>query len=396
MLDIDAALARILESATPITDSEDLPLMDAWHRVLARVHRARVDVPPAAVSAMDGYAVNSAHVRPGDWLEVSQRAPAGQAPEALKPGTAARIFTGSVIPSGADAVAIQENCETRDGEVKLLQSARPGANVRARGQDLQQGQDILGSGHFLRGQDMGLLAAGGVERVSVFRRLRVAVLCSGDELVEPGQPLEPGQIYNANGFTLHGLLSSLAVEPRHYPRIPDRLAATEEALQNAAAECDVLISTGGVSVGEEDHIRQAVTNLGELDLWKLRIKPGKPLAFGRVGSTPFFGLPGNPVAAFVTFLLLVRPFLLRRQGHSDRPLETRRLPADFAVTRASPRQEYLRVRIENGRLRAFNTQDSGVLSSTSWANGLAIVPPDTCVERGDELEVIPYDHFGGL
>src|SRR5690606_28004291 len=214
--------------------------------------------------------------------------------------TAARLFTGSVIPAGADAVVIQENCEAREGAVKVQKQPQAGDHIRRAGQDMKHGAILLGPGHLLRPQDIGMLAAAGIDRLKVFRRLRIALLSSGDELAEPGQALRPGQIYNANRFTLDGLLRGLNMELRHYPSIADTLLATEAALQQAATECDVVITTGGVSVGEEDHIKQALNRLGELQLWKLRIKPGKPLAFGRLGSTPFFGLPGNPVAAFVT------------------------------------------------------------------------------------------------
>lgn len=396
MLDIETAVQELLSSVEPVTETEEVPLLDARHRILAEAQFARTDVPPADVSAMDGYAVRTDQLTPGEWLPVSQRIPAGHPSAPLEMATAARIFTGSVLPKGADAVVMQENCETRDGEVKILQAPRPGLNIRRRGQDMEKGREILPSGHCLAPQDLGLLAAAGIPRVRVIRRLRVGILSSGDELVEPGQPLAAGQIYNSNCFTLHGLLAGLGVDIRHYPPIADRLADTEAALGEAANECDLLITTGGVSVGEEDHIKQAVTNLGRLALWKLRIKPGKPLAYGRVGATPFFGLPGNPVAVFVTFVLTVRPYLLAMQGLGESRIETLHYPADFSVDEAGSRQEYLRVRIENGRLRKYRSQDSGVLSSLSWANGLAVLPPGTTVAVGDSLEVIPFSHLGRL
>lgn len=412
MLSIEEAQEELLSRVHPVADVEEVPLMEACHRVLARPHYAHSNVPPADVSAMDGYAVNADELKAGEWMTVSQRIPAGQAPSTLASNTAARIFTGSVIPPGANAVVIQENCDLRDlpaqgrqatsdsqtpgKQVKILKAAQRGDHIRRSGQDLRKDAEVLSTGHLLLPQDVGLLAAAGVDQVSVFRRLRVAVLSSGDELVEPGQALAPGQIYNANRFTLNGLLTGIDLEARHYPRIPDNLKATEDALGKAAAECDVVVTTGGVSVGEEDHIKQAVMNLGELALWKLKIKPGKPLAYGSINATPFFGLPGNPVAVFVTFILVVRPYLLMMQGAREARTATLRYAAAFTVERPNARQEYVRVRIDDGKLLKYENQDSGVLSSTTWANGLAIVPPDTTVAIGDELEVIPYSHLGRL
>jgi molybdopterin molybdotransferase len=390
MLSVEQALQQLLTAVQPVSDIEQLPLLNACHRVLARPHTARSDVPPADLSSMDGYAVNTNTLQVGEWTAISQRIPAGQAPASLTANTAARIFTGSVIPPGANAVVIQENCEAGGKRVRILTAPRAGDNIRRRGQDLRQSAEILPAGHRLLPPDVGLLAAGGIDPVSVFRRLRVAVLSSGDELVEPGEPLAPGKIYNANRFLLNALLTDIGVEVRLYPTIPDKLAATERALQQAAVECDVVVTSGGVSVGEEDHVKRAVMNVGTLDVWKLAIKPGKPLAYGSIGSTPFFGLPGNPVAVFVTFILVVRPCLLAMQGVRDVHTETLRYPAAFSIEHPNSRQEYIRVRIDKGRLLKYPTQDSSVLSSISWGNALAIVPPDATVAVGDELDVIPY------
>lgn len=393
MIDIHEALERILAAVIPTQECEELPLLQVYGRVLAETPRAQSDVPPSPVSAMDGYALHIRDFAEDKWLPISQRIAAGQPAQPLEVGTAARIFTGAVIPEGANAVAIQEDCETDGGQLRILEAPKEGQHIRAQGQDLQKGADIFPHGHFVGPQDLGVLAAGGVNRVSVYRRLRVGILSSGDELVEPGTALQPWQIYNANRYTLHGLLQKLNMEAVHYPTVPDSLAATKTALQTAAEECHVLISSGGVSVGEEDHVKQAVEALGQLALWKLRIKPGKPLAFGRVGQTPFFGLPGNPVAAFVTFLLVVRPFLLRMQGHREWNVESEQYPAAFSQSKANTRQEYLRVRIENNEVVPYRSQDSGVLSSTAWANALAVIPPGTTVAKGDLLEVIPYSRF---
>lgn len=393
MIEIHDALTRILAAAVPTQEREELPLLETYGRVLAETPRAKSDVPPARVSAMDGYALHTRDYATGKWLPITQRIAAGQPAMRLEAGSAARIFTGAVIPEGANTVAIQEDCETDGQRLRIMEAPEEGQHIRAQGQDLQKDSDLFPQGHWIRAQDLGVLAAGGVDRVSVYRRLRVGILSSGDELVEPGSALQAWQIYNANRYTLHGLLQKLNMEAVHYPTMPDSLAASKTALQRAAQECDLLISSGGVSVGEEDHIKQAVEALGELALWKLRIKPGKPLAFGRIEQTPFFGLPGNPVAAFVTFLLVVRPFLLRMQGCLNWNVESERYPAAFSQNKPNSRREYLRVRVENNEVIPYRSQDSGVLSSTAWANALAVIPPDTTVAEGDLLEVIPYSHF---
>lgn len=393
MLDIDDALQRILAEVNTVSATEELPLLESCGRVLAVSPLARADVPPAARSAMDGYALHSDDFAPDSWLDISQRIAAGHPAEPLQRGSAARIFTGGVLPPGANTIAIQEDCEEANDRVRILEKPIAGQHIRPQGQDLKKDAEILPTGHYLRPQDLGLLAAGGVDKVHVYRRLRVGILSTGDELVEPGQPLSPWQIYSANRYTLHGLVQALNMDALHYPAIPDLFPETKAALQKAASECDLLISSGGVSVGDEDHVKQAVEALGKLGLWKLRIKPGKPLAFGQVGATPFFGLPGNPVAAFVTFLLLVRPYLMQMQGRSDWQLDSLYYPAAFSQNKANSRQEYLRVRIENNRVTSFRSQDSSLLSSTAWANALAVIPPDTTVAEGDLLEVIPYSHF---
>lgn len=397
MIDLDEALESILSDIKPTSAREELPLLDACGRVLASRPKAQSDIPPAALSAMDGYALNSADFAPDQCLPVSQRIAAGHPARPLQQGSAARIFTGAVLPAGADSIAIQEDCEevSEEGQtrVRILEAPVAGRHIRTQGQNLKKNAEILPVGHCLRPQDLGLLASGGVDRVQVYRRLRVAILSSGDELVEPGPALQPWQIYNANRYTLHGLLLGLNMEPVHYPTIPDTLPDTKTALQKAAEECDLLISSGGVSVGDEDHVKEAVSSLGELAVWKLRIKPGKPLAFGRVGDTPFFGLPGNPVAAFVTFLLVVRPYLLQMQGRQDWRIDSVQHRAAFTLDKANNRQEYLRVRLENNQVVAYHSQDSSMLSSAVWANALAVIPPNTTVAEGDLVEVIPYSHF---
>ncbi|TQV84702.1 molybdopterin molybdotransferase MoeA [Exilibacterium tricleocarpae] len=394
MLTVAQARQKILAALpAPLSETETLPLQECPGRVLAEPQNAGVDVPPADNSAMDGYAVDTASLTAGEetWLPVSQRLPAGIAPQPLQPHTAARIFTGAEIPPNANAVVMQEKCETDGEQVRLPADVAPQQNIRLRGQDIHSGQQILAAGQLLQPQDIGLLASVGIAEVNVLRRLRIAVISTGDELVNPGQPLAPGQIYNSNRFQLSALLQKLNMQTVDLGNIADDPASTRAALIAAAAQADCILTTGGVSVGEEDYVKQAVADLGRLELWRLALKPGKPLAFGDVQGTPVFGLPGNPVSTFVTFMIFVRPYLLQMQGldyQEPRP-EQRRI--NFAVTKASFRQEYKRVRINDaGTLDAYANQSSGVLSSIAWANAFAVIPPDTTLAPGDEVATLPF------
>lgn len=394
LLPLRDALTQILADARPPEACEERTLPDALGRVLAADVIAPMDVPGEDNSAMDGYALRAGEA--SGALPVSQRIAAGSVGEPLAPGTAARIFTGAPIPPGADAVEMQENCEERGGKVTFSSSIVPGQNIRPRGQDIARGQTILKRGRILRPQDLGLLASVGKPGVSVYRPLRVAVLSTGDELCEPGvEPLPPGGIYNSNRYTLGGLLANLGVEMVDGGIVADTPEATAEALRRAAAEADCVITTGGVSVGEEDHVKSQVERLGQLNLWKLAIKPGKPLAYGRIGSTPFIGLPGNPTSVFVTFCLVARPFLRKLQGADEEPLPGLRATAAFEVSRAGTRQDYLRVTLAAGEqglvAHRFNNQSSGVLSSVSASNALAIVPIGVTIQAGDSVEVVPLD-----
>ncbi len=394
LLPVEEALAQVLSSARPVRDVVELPLLDALNYVLAQDIVSPIDVPGDDNSAMDGYALRASEA--GQALPVSQRIPAGVVGSALAPGTAARIFTGAPVPPGADAVVMQENCTERDGVLSVSGSVTVGQNIRPRGQDIAAGATVLEKGRILRPQDIGLLASIGLGTVSVYRPLRVAVLSTGDELVEPGSgELCSGQLYNSNRYTLASLLRSLNLEFIDGGIVADDADITASALRDAAAGADCVITSGGVSVGDEDHVKNQVERLGQLDLWKLAIKPGKPLAFGRIGDTPFIGLPGNPTSVFVTFCLIARPFLLKLQGVAEPEPPRFQASAAFTVDKPGARQEYMRVTLVNTsqglQATKFSNQSSGVLSSVSQSNAFAVIPPGTTVSDGDLVEVIPLD-----
>ena len=396
---LDDALNTILAAAGTLEETEWLPLDSALNRILAEDVIVPADVPPADNSAVDGYAVRCADLLDDRPLLVSARIPAGTAPEALATGTAARIFTGANVPAGADAVVMQEQARLDGDMVRFESPVQAGQNIRPRGQDLTRGTLALAHGSRLRPQELGLLASLGLATVPVQRRLRVAVFATGDELVEPGQPLRPGQIYNTNRFTLQALLTGMNCDVITCDTLGDTLAATVDALRDVAGRADLIITSGGVSVGEEDHVRAAMNELGKLSLWRLAIKPGKPLAFGHIGSTPVIGLPGNPAAVFVTFLMVAAPFIRQTRGQPITTPAGLPLPAAFEVARPSIRREFMRARKEQHegqwQVAVYPNQSSGVLSSACWADGLAVVPEHSCVSRGDPVVFYSFDELMG-
>ena len=392
MLSFDDALATLLGHAHPVREIDQVDTAFAAGRVLAVSQRSAINLPPMDNAAMDGYALRAADVAvAGTRLPVTQRIPAGSVGHALQPGSAARIFTGAPVPPGADSVVMQEVCEHAGDEVIVNTVPRLGEAVRRKGEDIAVGDEILAAGLRLTPQAVALAASTGLAQLPVFRRVRVAMFSTGSELVMPGEPLPPGAIYNSNRFLLHSLLLQLGCEVVDLGIVPVDLAATRAMLRNAAAGRDLILTSGGVSVGEEDHVKPAVEAEGSLDLWKIAMKPGKPLAFGRVHGAAFIGLPGNPVASLVTFLLMVRPFILATQGASERLPQALTLRADFDWTRPDRRREFLRARAnERGEVTLFANQGSAALNSTVWANGLVDMPVGATVARGDSVRFLPF------
>ncbi len=396
LLSVEEALERLLAGAHPVGDVEEVPTLKAIGRVLAGPLESGMNVPPMDNSAMDGYAVRVADIpAAGTRLRISQRIQAGAVGAALEPGTTARIFTGAPIPAGADAIVIQEDTTAEGDEVVFNSVPRRGDWVRVAGLDVQKGVVMLPRGVRLKPQQVGLAASVGIASLKVFRRLRVGLIFPGDELQMPGEVLKPGSIYNSNRFTLTGLTEALGCEVRDYGIVPDGLEVMREVLRKAAAECDIVVTNGGVSVGEADFVKPAVEAEGELLMWRIAMKPGRPLAYGKVGQAAFIGLPGNPVSSFVTFLWFVRPFVLRTQGITDVVPRRLKVRADFDWLEPDSRREFLRVRWNaGGGLDLYRTQDSAVLSSTAWADGLVDNPAKGVIRKGELVDFVPYAELG--
>ncbi len=395
LISVEQAIEKILSQAVPVEETETVDILDALNRVLAEDLKSAIDVPGYDNSAMDGYAVRSEDCQSdANELPVSQRIPAGQVGLPLEPGTAARIFTGAPVPEGADAVVMQEMCQQEGDTVIVNTVVKAGSNVRRAGEDIKNGSVVLTAGKRLRAQELGLLASVGLADFRVKRRLKVATFFTGDEIVAPGQALAPGQIYNSNRYTLRGLLQAMDCEVIDLGIVPDTLAATTDVLKQAAENADLVITSGGVSVGEEDYVRIALQQLGELSMWRIAMKPGKPVAFGKVDNALFIGLPGNPVSVFVTYLLFARALILKLQGAENYLVKRVSVIADFDWPKIK-RQEYLRVRLEQKDhqvvAQLYPHQGSGVLSSASWADGLVEVHIGKEIKNGDAVNYLSFE-----
>jgi len=394
------ALEQLTSSVAALGKVVDKPLLQTRGAVLAESIESRIDVPGCAMSSMDGYAINTADLAASGEtaLPLSQRIAAGTAGVALATGTAARIFTGAPIPDGADAVIMQEQVDADDHGIRFDSRPASGNNIRPAGNDIRRGTIILHKGCRLRAQDIGLVASVGLQTLPVYEPLKVGMFFTGDELVEPGQKLDAGKIYDSNRYTLHGLLESMGCEIIDLGLVGDTLAATSEAMERASTQADLVVTTGGVSVGEEDHVRIAIEQLGELRLWRLAIKPGKPLAYGQINETAFIGLPGNPVSVFATFCLFVCPVIQTLQGRTWHEPIALPVSADFDWPKPDSRREFLRARLAldaNGRTVAqiYPNQDSGVLTSTVWADGFVEIAENQTVQAGEPVNYLPFAQF---
>ena len=393
MITLAQAQQRLSQQTSKLS-SETVLIAEALGRVASEDVFSSLAIPPSDNSAMDGFAVNSNDVQSGKVnFRISQRIPAGANPQPLIKGAAARIFTGGLIPAGADAVVIQENCDYTNSTVTILSSVNAGANVRLKGQDIKQGAKVIHQGQTLNAIDISLLASIGCTEIKIYKPITVALFSTGDELIEPGQALLPGQIYNSNRPLLVALCQQLGYRVFDCGIVEDNLSATKAALAKAAQKADVIISSGGVSVGEEDYVKPAVEDLGELALWKVKMKPGKPVAFGNVNGVPFIGLPGNPVSSFTVFQLLAKPLLSSIQGQNISEPQCYSVIAGFDKT-VTRREEYIRVKLsrnDQSQLIAerFPNLSSGVMSSLSWADGLVRQPIDSSIKKNQTVDFFP-------
>lgn len=390
MLTVTEAINRLTSAAARPTEMESVLVTGSLGRILATDIISPISVPPADNSAMDGYAFCYADAVSHDFkLSLSTRIPAGVAPTPLAKNTVARIFTGAEMPVNADTVAMQENCIDQEGWVTIDSGVVAGANVRPLGQDIRSGHCILAAGSKIRAQEMGLLAAVGLKTVPVYRRLKIAIFSTGDELVEPGLPLAAGQIYNSNRATLIGLIQTLGLIPIDLGTVADDPEATAAVLKDAAAAGDIVISAGGMSVGDEDYVKDAVAAAGAIAFWTVAIKPGRPMAFGHVAGTPFIGLPGNPASVFATFMVLARPFLLASQGAADTAPKMLKGRAQFDKP-GERREVYLRAKLTDSGVEIFPNQSSGVLSSACWGEVFVRQKSGQSIQVGDLIDVLPY------
>ena len=403
---VDDALQYLLEQASCAQAIEYIPLSDATGRALAEDQISTIDVPPWDNSAMDGYAVRFADLEKQQPLRISQRIPASAVGTSLVPGTAARIFTGAPIPAGADTVIMQEQCSIGEERVSFeaIDQVKKDQNIRVRGDDLSVGQRVLQAGVRLGAPELGLLASVGIDRVPVYRKLKVAILSTGDELVEPGKEVGSGKIYNSNRYSLTALIRALNMEPLSFGIVEDSRQATEKAFRQAASQADLIISSGGVSVGEEDHVKAVIEQTGFLHLWRLAIKPGKPFAYGEFCDTPILALPGNPSAVLITFLILAKPYMLKMQGLTPTSIAPAIAEADFDLPQKSIRRRYLYARLDYAapdaalelpKLQIYTNQSSGILSSASWAEGVAVVEVDQVISKGDRVRFYSFQSLLG-
>jgi len=400
MLTTDEAIRFLLERSAAIDKVETVKTLDALGRVLALPVTSTLNVPPLDNSAMDGYVTRFADLNnDGETsLPISQRIAAGYVGDKLQEGTAARIFTGAPVPEGADTIIMQEQCAQQDDTVVISGKINKGDHIRRAGEDITQGSEVMSVGQKLRPQDMGLIASVGIADIKVFKKVRVAIFSTGDELLMPGEAVQPGKIYNSNRYTLTGLLQKAGCEIIDLGCIADDLDATVVAMKHAAAQADIIMTTGGVSVGEEDYIKLAIDKLGSVEMWRVAMKPGKPVAFGEVDKTPFIGLPGNPVSVFVTFCLFARAVIRRMQGCHDVLPRKMQVVAGFDWPRKGPRREFVRGQLqldEHGQQQAqiYASQSSGVLTSTTWAQGIIEIPEDTTVKQGDVLNWLDFSEL---
>ncbi len=400
LVSYDDALRSLLNKVSATEMVENKPLLEALSRILAQSIQSSINVPPADNSAMDGYAINTADIATAGTtkLRVSQRIAAGDTGQTLKPGTAARIFTGAPTPSGANAVIMQEQVEAIADTIEFKVRPSEQQNIRPAGNDIKIDDKILDQGCLLRPQALGLAASIGLQSLPVYQKIRVGIFFTGDELVEPGEALAPGKIYDSNRYTLHGMLQKLGCDIVDLGLVGDTLDATKTAMLEATDKADLVVTCGGVSVGEEDHVRIAIEQLGDLHLWRLAIKPGKPLAFGKINQTPFIGLPGNPVSVFATFMLFVSPVIKTLQGRYWQKPTAIPVTAGFDWPKPDSRREFLRARLEQDEnlalvARIYPNQDSGVLTSTAWAQGFVEIAEGATVKTGDEVNYLPFSEF---